>query len=181
MNKNNIFHFGFFASLFIFFCFSCQFEVVEPNESGVLFKRFKGGLEKDQIYNQGIHPIAPWDRMIKYNTDIQEISETISVLTKDGKTYSCLYKCNFQCRSSEIGYLHETIGDDYIHTILKPNMRTAIQETFGMYLLDEIKSFENSRWENILIDKAKPLIEKKYFLLHSVFIEPTARPTSKTK
>lgn len=177
MNKNNIFHFGCFSSLFIFFCFSCQLEVVESNESGVLFKRFEGGLEKDQIYNQGIHPIAPWDRLIKYNTEIQEISETISVLTKDGKTYSFLYKCNFQCRSKDIGYLHEEIGGNYIQIILKPNMRTAIRETFGMYLLDEINSFEKSRWEALLIDKAKPLIEKKYFLLHSVFIEPI-NPTS---
>ncbi|MFK7775017.1 MAG: SPFH domain-containing protein [Saprospiraceae bacterium] len=171
MNKKNIFYLGIIASLFIFFCSSCQFEEVKPNESGVLFKRFNGGLEKDQIYNQGIHPIAPWDRMIKYNTNIQEVSETISVLTKDGKTYSFLYKCNFQCKSKDIGYLHEEIGQNYSEIILKPNMRSVIREIFGVYLLDEIKAFEKSKWENQLMDKAKPLIEKKYFLLHSILIE----------
>ena len=43
------------------------FLTIEAGEAGVLFKRFSGGLEKETIYGQGFHVVAPWNTMYIYN------------------------------------------------------------------------------------------------------------------
>ena len=53
-------------SLFIFG--SQMFITIDPGQNGVLFKRFGGGLDKEQIYGQGFHVLAPWNKMIVYET-----------------------------------------------------------------------------------------------------------------
>ena len=42
---------------------SSMFLTIDPGEKGVLFKRFGGGLDKETIYGQGFHVIAPWNNM----------------------------------------------------------------------------------------------------------------------
>ena len=41
-------------------------------QKGVLFKRFSGGLEKDNVYAQGFHVIAPWNTMYIYDVRVDE-------------------------------------------------------------------------------------------------------------
>jgi len=63
---------------------SSMFLTVDPGEKGVLFKRFGGGLDKETIYGQGFHVIAPWNDMHIYNVKIQENYEAMEVLSKNG-------------------------------------------------------------------------------------------------
>ncbi|HIL66500.1 MAG TPA: prohibitin family protein, partial [Flavobacteriales bacterium] len=63
---------------------SSMFLTIDPGEKGILFKRFGGGLEKDIIYGQGFHVIAPWNDMFVYDVKIHETFEKMEVLSKNG-------------------------------------------------------------------------------------------------
>jgi regulator of protease activity HflC (stomatin/prohibitin superfamily) len=51
---------GVVALIFIVMFGSSMFVTIDSGEKGVLFKKFGGGLEKDIVYGQGFHIIAPW-------------------------------------------------------------------------------------------------------------------------
>jgi len=57
----------------VFFLFilltNTTFLTIEPGEKGVLFKRFGGGIDKERIYDQGFHFVAPWNKMILYDVN----------------------------------------------------------------------------------------------------------------
>ena len=48
------------------------FHNIDAGEQGVLFKPFTGGLEKDRIYGQGFHVVAPWNDMFVYNVQTND-------------------------------------------------------------------------------------------------------------
>ena len=61
-----------------------MFLIIEAGERGVLFKPYTTGLDKDNIYGEGFHIIAPWNEMYIYNVREQQREETMDVLDKNG-------------------------------------------------------------------------------------------------
>ena len=55
---------GIAGLIFIVLFGSSMFVTIEPGEKGVLFKKFGGGLDKETVYDQGFHIIAPWNTML---------------------------------------------------------------------------------------------------------------------
>jgi len=61
----NVIKYGIFAFLIIFLftiLSNTTFLTIQPGKRGVEFKRFSGGLDKDNIYEPGFHIIAPWNK-----------------------------------------------------------------------------------------------------------------------
>jgi len=63
---------------------STIFITLGPGEKGVLFKRFSGGVDKANVMNQGFHFVAPWNKVYTYDIRVQEVMETMQVLSKNG-------------------------------------------------------------------------------------------------
>ena len=61
-----------------------MFFVIKPGERAVIFKKFGGGLDKENIYVPGFHVIAPWNDLIRYDVKEQKSEETMDVLDKEG-------------------------------------------------------------------------------------------------
>ena len=74
--------------IFIIALSSSIFLTIRPGETGVLFHKFGNGLEKDIIYGQGFHVIAPWNTMYVYNVKEQTTEEAMDVLDKSGLSIS---------------------------------------------------------------------------------------------
>ena len=66
---------------------SSMFYTINPGEKGVLFKKFGGGLDKETIYGQGFHVVAPWNELIDYDVKIQETFEKMEVLSKEAQWF----------------------------------------------------------------------------------------------
>lgn len=160
---------------------SCIVDKVAPNEKGVLFKRYEGGLNKNTIYGPGFHFVAPWDRMYKYDITTQQLDERISVLSKNGLTYTLDMEIKFHCDPTRIGFLHEEIGISYPHVIVKPAIRNVTREKVGMYMSVEIESIEYSILEKILVANSMEPLEKKYILLDTIIIHNIDFPKGRKK
>lgn len=130
------------------------FLTIQAGEAGVLFKRFSGGLEKDLIYNQGFHVIAPWNTMHVYNVKEQTAEESMRVLDRNGLSMSVDVTVRFNPFQDKIGYVHERFGKGYVQTLVIPEVRSAVRQVMGRYSAEEIYSTKRGEVEANIIKEA---------------------------
>lgn len=130
------------------------FLTIQAGEAGVLFKRFSGGLEKDLIYNQGFHVIAPWNTMHVYNVKEQTAEESMRVLDRNGLSMSVDVTVRFNPFQNKIGYVHERFGKAYVQTLVIPEVRSAVRQVMGRYSAEEIYSTKRGEVEANIIKEA---------------------------
>ena len=130
------------------------FLTIHAGEAGVLFKRFSGGLEKDLIYNQGFHVVAPWNTMHVYNVKEQTAEESMRVLDRNGLSMSVDVTVRFNPFQDKIGYVHERFGKAYVQTLVIPEVRSAVRQVMGRYSAEEIYSTKRGEVEVNIIKEA---------------------------
>ncbi|MCA1746617.1 MAG: prohibitin family protein, partial [Bacteroidales bacterium] len=130
---------------------SQMFYVIKPGERAVIFKKFAGGLDKDNIFTPGFHIIAPWNDMIKYDVREQKSEETMDVLDKEGLSVNIDITVIFNPMHDAIGHLHENIGADYVTVMVIPNVRSSVRAVTGRFSAEEIYSTKRAEVELAII------------------------------
>jgi regulator of protease activity HflC (stomatin/prohibitin superfamily) len=152
------------------------FLTIEPGNKGVLFKRFSGGLEKDKVYGQGFHVVAPWNKMFIYDVRVNEAFEELKILSKNGLTIKVELSYRYYPIAEQIGYLHNEIGAGYLETIIKPEIRSATREVIGKYLPEELYSSKREAIQDEIFQRTKDEISKKHLELDAVLIREVELP-----
>jgi len=141
--------FGLFF-LFLFIALTnTTFLTIDAGEKGVLFKRFGGGLDKENIYDQGFQIVAPWNIELSYR------------YTPD---------------PAKIGFLHDEIGKDYVNRIIKPEIRSATREVIGQYLPEELYSTKREAIQQEIFEKTSASASKKHLVIDAVLIRSVTLP-----
>ena len=153
-----------------------MFLTIEPGEKGVLFRRFSGGLDKDNIYSQGFQIIAPWNKMYRYDVRVQEEIETMDVLSKNGLNIKVELSFRYNPIPTEIGYLHEKVGINYLENILKPEIRSATREVIGKYLPEELYSTKREAIQVEIYESTSESIKPKHLFLDAILIRQVTLP-----
>ncbi len=178
-DSNKLMRIGFiiFIILVLFTVLSnTTFLTIGSGQVGVKFKQFGGGLEKDEIYDQGFHVIAPWNTMFIYDVRVDEDYENMDVLSKNGLNISVELSYRFQPIPDKIGYLHDEIGPNYEDRIIKPEIRSATREVIGQYLPEELYSTKREAIQNEIYNKTKDAVEKNFVELDAVLIRSVQLP-----
>jgi len=131
------------------------FLTIKPGETGVLFKKFSNGLDKDIVYGQGFHVVAPWNTMYIYNVKEQTAEEKMNVLDKNGLSIAVDVTVRFNPFQNKIGYVHERFGIGYIQTLVIPEVRSAVRQVMGRYSAEEIYSTKRAEVETNIINEAE--------------------------
>ena len=155
---------------------SSMFLTIDPGEKGILFKRFGGGLEKDIVYGQGFHVIAPWNDMFVYDVKIHETFEKMEVLSKNGLSIKIDLSFRYMPVQEKIGYLHDEIGRDYLERIIKPEIRSVTREVIGNYLPEELYSTKREAIEDEIESLTRVKVEAKYLTLDAILIRDVTLP-----
>ncbi|HAW04401.1 MAG TPA: peptidase [Saprospirales bacterium] len=177
----NIIKYGILAFLLIFIfsiLSNTTFLTIQPGKKGVEFKRFGGGLDKDNIYDQGFHIIMPWNKVFIYDVRTNEGFETMDVLSKNGLNISVELSYRYSPMPDKIGYLHDEIGTEYVKRILMPEIRSATREVIGQYLPEELYSTKREAIEDEIYALTKINIEAKYLRLDAILIRDVTLPTT---
>ena len=167
---------AFFALILILVFSNATFLTIDPGNKGVLFKRFGGGLQKDKIYKQGFHIVAPWNNMIVYDVRIKEGLEKMSVLSKNGLTIDVELSYRYQPVPDKIGDLHDEIGPSYEQRIIVPEIRSATREVIGKYLPEELYSTKREAIQDEIFQRTAGSIAKKFLVLDAILIREVALP-----
>ncbi len=167
---------GFIAFFFFIILTNTTFLTIEPGKKGVLFKRFAGGLDKEKIYHQGFHIVAPWNTMFIYDTRVNEGVEKMEVLSRNGLTIVVELSYRYFPKPERIGYLHDEVGSEYLRRILIPEIRSATREVIGKYLPEELYSTKRETIQEEIFSKTSAGVNQKNITVDAILIREVALP-----
>ena len=111
-----------------------------------------------------------------YDVKLKDTFEKMEVLSKNGLSIKIDLSFRYQPVSSQIGYLHDNIGKDYLERIIKPEIRSVTREVIGNYLPEELYSTKREAIEDEIYAATKINIEAKYLLLDAILIRDVTLP-----
>jgi len=164
------------AFMFILIFSQSTFLTIDSGHKGVLFKKFAGGLDKETIYGQGFHVIAPWNSMYIYDVRLQEVSEMMDALSNNGLTIAVDVSLRYQPIASRIGYLHDEIGTGYLSRIIIPEVRSAVRNVIGKYTPEELYSTKRTAIQTEIIENTEERLTKNNIVLDALLIRSVKLP-----
>ena len=167
---------GLVGIVLLFIFGSSMFVKITPGQKGVLFETLAGGLDKETVYGQGLHIIAPWNDMIIYDVKESETFEKMQVLSSDGLPIKIDLSIIYHPVHDRIGYLHDNIGKEYLSKIIQPALRSVTREVIGNYLPEELY---NSKREEIQIEiftKTQKIVNAKDITIPAIYIRDVTLP-----
>jgi regulator of protease activity HflC (stomatin/prohibitin superfamily) len=91
-----------------------------------------------RTFGEGLHVIYPWDHMDIYDARVQEMRETVSLLTRQGLAVSMTVTARFSPRYRELPRLHVRLGPDYKEKAIWPEIVSALRRVVGKYTPEEL-------------------------------------------
>ncbi len=162
------------AALLIVIAFSTSiFFTIEPGERAVIFKKFAGGLDKDNVIGQGFNFKAPWNTLYVYDVREKSVEESMDVLDKNGLSLNVDVTLRFHPIYSEIGYLHENFGTNYVESLVIPEVRSSVRQVMGRFTAEEIYSTKRAEVETAIKEETASSLgsnnmEMKTLLIRSI-------------
>ncbi len=153
-----------------------MFLIIEAGERGVIFRPYTSGLDKENIYVDGFHIVAPWNKMYVYNVREQQRDETMDVLDKNGLSITMDVTVRFNPVYNKIGYLHEQFGENYINVLVIPEVRSSVRQVAGRYTAEEIYSTKRAEVESTIITETKEVLEENYIDMKALLIRSINLP-----
>ncbi len=159
---------------------------IDGGHAGVLFKTFGGGIVKERTYGEGFHFIAPWNEMYIYETRQQEVSEEMNVLSSNGLEIRVDVSAWYLPQYVKIGYLHATIGTNYLQRVVIPSLRASTRSVIGRYTPEEIYSTHRDIIQDEIYQEVVALLDEKYVqvnkvLIRSIILPPTIKQAIESK
>ena len=152
---------------------------IDAGESGVLWKRFGGGVVVDQPpLGEGFHLVAPWNEVIKYEVRQQELTEKMQVLSSNGLDIRLEATAWYQPDQKNLGLLHKTKGENYLDRVLKPAIRSATRSVVGRYTPEQIYSSKRDAIQQEIYDETKKITDDQYVQLNEVLVRDVTLPAA---
>ena len=155
-----------------------MFFMIKPGERAVIFRKFSGGLDKENIYTPGFHVVAPWNDLIIYDVAEQESEESMDVLDKEGQSLNVDVTIIFNPFVDKIGDLHENIGTNYISIMVIPNFRNQVRAVTGRYTAEEIYSTKRCEVETEIINATRQALAENNIEMKDLLIRSISLPES---
>ena len=155
-----------------------MFVKITPGQKGVLFETLGDGLDKETIYGQGLHIIAPWNDMIIYDVKETETFEKMQVLSSDGLPIKIDLSIIHHPVHDRIGYLHDNIGKEYLSKIIQPALRSVTREVIGNYLPEELYNSKREEIQIEIFSKTQQIVNAKDITLPAIYIRDVTLPST---
>ncbi|MEJ2004803.1 MAG: prohibitin family protein [Cyclobacteriaceae bacterium] len=142
--------FGVVAIFILIGLSSSIFYTIDAGERAVIFKKFGGGLDKENVIGQGFNFKAPWNTLHVYDVKENSIEESMDVLDKNGLSINVDVTLRFHPIYERIGYLHENFGTRYIENLVIPEVRSSVRQVMGRFTAEEIYSTKRAEVESAI-------------------------------
>ena len=153
-----------------------MFLIIEAGERGVIFRPYTSGLDKENIYGEGFHIVAPWNEMYVYNVREQQRDETMDVLDKNGLSIAVDVTVRFNPTFDKIGFLHEQFGINFINVLVIPEVRSSVRQVAGRYTAEEIYSTKRAEVEQTIKDETRKVLGENYIAMKALLIRSINLP-----
>ena len=167
---------GFFLLIIIIMFSSATFLTIEPGYRGVLFRRFAGGLDKENIYKPGFHIIAPWNNMHLYSVREVQLEEEMEVLSSNGLNIKVDVTVRVNAGYDNIGELHEQFGQEYFSSLVRPEVRSSVRNIIGRFTPEELYSTKRDEVQSLIQEDLEKTLDKNYVELRATLIRDIELP-----
>tara|TARA_R110001592_G_scaffold53528_9_gene164124 strand:- start:923 stop:1762 length:840 start_codon:yes stop_codon:yes gene_type:complete len=151
---------------------------IKSGEGGVLFKTFSNGIDLENVYGEGFHIIAPWNKMITYEVRQQEAMEKMAVLSSNGLEISVEVSTWYQPLYAKLPQLHQEKGQDYLNRVVRPSIRSATRSVIGRYTPEEIYSSKRDVIQSEIFDETKKILDKQFIQMNEVLVRDITLPAT---
>lgn len=151
------------------------FITVDAGEAGVLWYRFGGGTVVDEVLDEGLHVIFPWDKIYIYSIRHQTVNDNLDILTSNGLTVHVEYAFRFAPEREFIGLLHKEVGPDYIERVVIPEIKSTTRKIVSQHTPEELYADQKSIVEMLNIEAERQVVER-YIILDDVMVKRIALP-----
>jgi regulator of protease activity HflC (stomatin/prohibitin superfamily) len=168
-----------FVALILIIGFSnSTFLTIDAGERGVLFRRFSGGLDKENIYQPGFHVIAPWNVMHVFDVREQQIEEEMEVLSSNGLNIKVDVSVRINPKYGQIGEIYEKFGDgrEYINRLVIPEVRSSVREMIGQFTPEELYSTKRDEVQKLIQNNLSVTLDNNYVDLRATLIRDIELP-----
>jgi len=153
-----------------------MFLIIEAGQRGVIFRPYTTGLDKQNIYGEGFHVIAPWNNMYRYNVREQQRDETMDVLDKNGLSINMDVTIRFNPLYDKIGYLYQQFGVNYINVLVIPELRSSVRQVAGRYAAEEIYSTKRAEVEQTIKEETRKVLAENFIDMKALLIRSINLP-----
>lgn len=164
------------AIILIIIFWSSMTVTIDSGQGGVMFRTFGGGVDTTQTYGEGFHFKAPWNDMHVYNVRQQDIDESMNVLSSNGLQIQIDVTTWFQPYWSELGLLHQRIGENYVQEVVRPVLRSSARTVIGRYTPDQLYSAKRDIIQVEIFNETKKILDTKYVQLNEILIRSIVLP-----
>lgn len=154
-----------------------MFFIIEAGERGVIFKPYTTGLDTENIYGEGFHIIAPWNKLYIYNVREQQREETMDVLDRNGLSINTDVTVRFNPVYNGIGMLHQQFGTNYIDVLVIPEVRSTVRQVAGRYSAEEIYSTKRAEVEQTIKEETRNILGENFIEMRAMLIRSINLPS----
>ena len=147
---------------------------IRSGESGVLY-RFFSGTEMEQIYEEGVHLLWPWDRMFVYDMRLQTREREYSLLTSSGLPVKLNVAVRYRPDIRMLPLLHVAVGPDYLEKVVFPETEAVLRRAVGQYGPEEVYTSKRGFLESIVVSSLSK-VESRYILIDDVLVKSVDLP-----
>lgn len=158
-------------AIFVLLLFAKRvFYFVGSGQRGVRWSLISG-TDFDHAYPEGLRVVAPWDRVYLYDVRVQEVHDTITVLSSNGLPMRVTYSVRYQPDLRTLAQLHATYGEHYLDTLLKPEIVGALREVLGNYRPEEVYSRSEEGLTAEIYQALASAVTDRYIIIQTVLLE----------
>lgn len=178
MNKKHLstIVFAFIGFIVVLILMSSTFLTIDAGERGVIFRPFSGALDKDNVFAPGFHVVAPWNTMYVYDVRENQLEEEMEVLSSNGLNIKVDVTVRVHPDYDSIGYLHENFGKDYLNSLVRPEVRSAVRQVIGRFQPEELYSSKREEVQSMIQNDIEANLNKNYVTLKATLIRDIALP-----
>jgi len=155
---------------------SSIFYTVDAGERAVIFKKFAGGLDKENIIPPGFNFKAPWNDLYVYDVRENTAEEKMDVLDKNGLSINVDVTVRFFPIYQRIGFLHENFGENYVNKLVIPEVRSAVRQVMGRFTAEEIYSTKRAEVETSIKSETDEILKENNIQMRALLIRSINLP-----
>jgi len=149
---------------------------IEADEGGIIWNFFSGVNPDQEPLGDGVHIVAPWNKVHVYKIRQQSISDQMNVLSVNGLEVAVNGTVWFKPEFAKLGYLHKTRGRNYIEDILGPAINAAARSVVGRYTPEQLYSSKRDIIENEILEEVGKELKDQYVTVSRVLVEDVQLP-----
>jgi regulator of protease activity HflC (stomatin/prohibitin superfamily) len=108
----------------------------------------------------------------------QELFEKMKVLSSNGLEIQIDASAWYQPVPEKVGFLHQTLGQNYLQRVIQPAIRSAARSVVGRYTPEQLYSSKRDAIQDEIFTETKKILEKQYVQLNEVLVRDVTLPAT---